>query len=137
MSEKELDRAKLRKIAEAATPGPWDPGKSEKGDSPAMVYCDDATGQRVADCTGRFLFFTQEQMKRNAAHIAAFDPPTVLALIDKVSDAQTRIAELEDATGEAYQAVGALADELGLFEDERFQKILDLLAYGKGGPPET
>ena len=41
------------------------------------------------------------------------------------------IVKLEDRLGEAYQAVGSLADELGLFEDERFQKILDLLSGGK------
>jgi hypothetical protein len=51
------------------TPGPWEAGNEAKGEDPRMVYCNDATGQRVADCTGIYLFHTDEVMRANAAFI--------------------------------------------------------------------
>ena len=76
----------LRKIAEAATPGPW---RRE----PVKGYCDDnvltdapnyqtkPNGNYVAS-TGLAGGHSKQNFQNDAAHIAAFDPPTVLALID-------------------------------------------------------
>ena len=61
------------------TPGPWMIGDESRGDDPRMVYCDDATGQRVADCTGKYLFHSQEMMRANARLIAA--APDMLAAL--------------------------------------------------------
>lgn len=56
----------LRALAEAATPGPWQ----------------DANGYVIAD--GRVLTLTPN----NRAYIAAVDPQTVLALIDRAKRAE-------------------------------------------------
>lgn len=54
----------------AFTPGPWEVGDAARGDDPRMVYCNDATGQRVADCSGEFLFHSRETMEANARLVA-------------------------------------------------------------------
>ena len=84
MSDLDLDA--LEKIAKAATPGPW---RRE----PVKGYCDDnvltdapnyqtkPNGNYVAS-TGLAGGHSKQNFQNDAAHIAAFDPPTVLALID-------------------------------------------------------
>tara|TARA_R110000796_G_C14362341_1_gene412958 strand:- start:3 stop:290 length:288 start_codon:yes stop_codon:yes gene_type:complete len=66
--------------AEAATPGPW----VYDGARSVLVpeeYRDPTTGRRDG-----------VHWKPNAAHIAAFDPPTVLALIAEVRRLQAELA---------------------------------------------
>ena len=80
----ELDLNKLREIAEAATPGPWEAGMTTFGDPR-----DGATHAcvRVADAHWTDHLVVSEgcaEADRNMAHIATFDPPTVLALIDEL-----------------------------------------------------
>jgi len=53
------------------TPGPWECGDEIKGESPLMVYCNDATGQRIADCTNDLTFHSREEKRANACLIAA------------------------------------------------------------------
>lgn len=53
----------------AHTELPWEAGSQATLSDPRMVYCNDATGQRVADCTGEYLFHTDEVMRANAAFI--------------------------------------------------------------------
>jgi hypothetical protein len=78
-----LDLEALRKIAEAATPGPWSVWLH---DDPRLRFVSDGQGN-IADEVG----------PDDAAHIAAFDPQTVIALLDGL-DAVTveRDAALEN-----------------------------------------
>jgi hypothetical protein len=59
-----------------------------------MVYCNDATGQRVADCTGEYLFHTDETMRANARLIAAA-PELLTQLVGAVALAEHIIASLD------------------------------------------
>ena len=88
----DLDLTKLREIAEAATPGPWNletqrvdthyiHGFSDEQDVDISVQCD------VAD----------------AAHIATFDPPTVLALIAENNRMRGEVERLRASLNEARQ----------------------------------
>lgn len=71
-SRSELDVVELRRIAEAATPGPWGADCCRAAN---MVY---ANGGHIGvDAT-----------EVDAQHIAAFDPPTVLALLDRLERAE-------------------------------------------------
>lgn len=60
--------ALMRKRAEAATPGPWDV------DEIGAVWTQEADGQPV--------LIAKRATDEDAAHIAAADPPTMLALAD-------------------------------------------------------
>lgn len=86
--------AKLREIAEAATPGPWI--------SPWHLECENAeeygfyaaNGEKVV---GLFWFdgYHLECSEENARHIATFDPPTVLALLDEIERLRRAVEQVE------------------------------------------
>jgi len=85
-----IDAAKiveLKRIAEAATPGPWSVHEHDvwcdKNDEPNAPLFRPATEYRR---WGRDI--RPDQHGRNAAHIVAFDPPTVLALLDALDEAR-------------------------------------------------
>lgn len=74
------DLAKLREVAEGATPGEWwadfvevryDDGHHCPDSDPGSVL----VASHVDD---------EDQGERNATHIATFDPPTVLRLLDRL-----------------------------------------------------
>jgi hypothetical protein len=72
--------AKLREVAEAATPGPW------YAEHHGPVSCIDAAPRypdpSASDPVG------EVATEADATHVATFDPPTVLALIDVVALAE-------------------------------------------------
>ena len=74
----------LEAIARAATPGPWQHlpygGQNQNGDY---------SGGSIFDADGDYLL--SEVSDAAGAHIATFDPPTVLALIAKLREAETVI----------------------------------------------
>lgn len=84
----ELER--MRRVAEGATPGPWETYESihaetfvcEEGRSMFGVVSQPATGR-------------EDYGRANAEHIATFDPPTVLALIDRLEAAEARAERVE------------------------------------------
>src|SRR5690606_9694420 len=65
----------LRRIAEAATPGPW-------GMNPENGLVDEAA--TLTPVCGMVWVRTEEQTLANAMHIASFDPSTVLVLLDEI-----------------------------------------------------
>lgn len=67
----------LRKVAEAATPGPWE-----------LDGSDIAAGDY-------WVAYSADTSVTDAAHIAAFDPPTVLALLDEVAALRATVADNE------------------------------------------
>lgn len=91
----ELDPKELRKVAEAATPGPWEAKQTpihtpsgEGGDY--YVAC--PSGIDVASMVGS----SYEQEEPDALHIATFDPPTVLALIERVQAAEAKLERVRE-----------------------------------------
>lgn len=93
----------LRKIAEAATPGPWtvmdvnDPGE---GVNFIDVHQDgkswEVVSRRLPDRHD-----DRDQMSADATHIATFDPPAVLALLSRLEQAEqaaARVRELHPIT---------------------------------------
>ncbi|MDF1603379.1 ead/Ea22-like family protein [Nocardioides sp. YIM 152315] len=93
-----IDRAELRRVAEAATPGVWvawgnsiayDTGHCGGGG------CDVGYGHEPGCSLDRL----GEASEPDAAHIAAFDPPTVLALLDALDAAEDKYAGLREAVG--------------------------------------
>lgn len=107
----------LEAIARAATPGTWEAGDVWVYSDP--VYPDD---RRLSNVLG--MKFEDEERAdaeharglRNAAHIATFDPPTVLALITRLREAERHNVQLlrEAVKREARvrRAEGAIAEAL-------------------------
>lgn len=83
----DLNLNELRKVAEAATPGPWE--VADEGYDERYVY-DSASGQMcwTPDLPGHWSL-------ADATHIATFDPPTVLALLDRVAELEAKVARVE------------------------------------------
>ncbi len=75
--------AELKRIAEAASPGPW-----RYCDHGEMIFArDNIIGDAlIADIRGFGSQGTDHEipMKANGEHIAAFDPPTVLSLLAEI-----------------------------------------------------
>lgn len=103
MSTPPLDLTALRKVAESATPGPWEAKQGAVAPGKKVV------GPRESNDLGRGPIvlmqpiFWDKRSAANAAHIAAFDPPTVLALLDRVEAAEATIERVEDL---AYTLLG-------------------------------
>jgi hypothetical protein len=91
-----LDRDGLRRIAEAATEGPWRVESRINANVVGNTETIASGSTPIADCWGR----PQSWREPDARHIAAFDPPTALALLD-TADAHDRLVA----------ALRALADE--------------------------
>lgn len=84
-----LDLAALRVIAEVATEGPWRIYTvTDSGGRSAAVETAWAHDEQGEDTE----LVTDWCSPEDAAHIAAFDPPTVLALIARAEAAEAQIA---------------------------------------------
>ena len=115
----DLDLAELRRIAEAATPGPWG----------AVIA---KYGSEVGEYTGAHIpgvaevFITEHDGDRppleesDAEHIAAFDPPTALALIDRI--------EALEAERDGYRALSRNHNADAVAQRERAERAEARLA---------
>lgn len=94
----------IAKAMEGVThaPGPW---VSED----AAVYCDDVTGQRVADCKGEYLFWSKEKIRANADYIAACSPDRMREVLDlaRQAEAMKRVIKEMQERYENWMPVGA------------------------------
>ena len=102
-----LDLDALEAVARAATPGPWTYKPTILGlPNTTVMAGDDQLGYI---CVGHFL-------APNATHIAAFDPPTVLALITRIREAERHnvqlLREAVKREGRVRRAEGAIAEAL-------------------------
>lgn len=80
----DLNLDSLAAVAEASTPGPWQVLDSIHGDPIVhQVGRGFLSGGGVATA-----FHNEDYGRADAAHIATFDPPTVLALIAEACDAR-------------------------------------------------
>ena len=91
------DLATLRVRALDATPGPWVEHVlgSEGYD---VRTAENLPGRLRRARIARFGYETWEADRANAEYVAAFDPPTVLALLDLVADLQSRLACVAEAS---------------------------------------
>ena len=85
----ELDLTKLREIAEAATDGPWNLHtlRTDETHDIRGSIDDEANIVIYAECEDA-----------DAHHIATFDPPTVLALIDELERLRETLATVKAIT---------------------------------------
>lgn len=105
-----LDLDALERVAQAATPGPWIThemdsifvGNQADGRTSGLWEIVHMSGGALGDLTDD----SAAQHRADAAHIAAFDPPTVLALIEKIRDAAAHDAEVRrQALGPVWAAL--------------------------------
>lgn len=104
MTDPQLDREALRALAEAATPGPWAAtghcgsysGRADRGYDKTWTYhiLQANTGRRL----DYFAVNTDPAEPKpappsNCAFIAAADPSTVLALLARLDEAETLLAD--------------------------------------------
>ena len=99
----------LEAVARAATPGPWE--------AEPYLYTADDDRVRVTSPSDGPLFNLAEGVEPvNASHIAAFDPPTVLALITRIREAERHnvqlLREAVKREGRVRRAEGAIAEAL-------------------------
>ena len=98
------DLSKLRELAENATPGEWEAGDAWVYTDP--IYPDD---RRLSDVLG-MKFADEERAEaeharglRNAEFIAAANPATVLALLDRLEAAERERAKWERSAWNTLQ----------------------------------
>ena len=85
-----IDPTELRRLAEAATPGPWTVYMGDRVcsyDVYDIAICEDASLMDDDD------ELTSIQCDSNAAYIAAMHPQTTLALLDRLARAETLAAD--------------------------------------------
>ncbi|WP_102158710.1 ead/Ea22-like family protein [Zhihengliuella halotolerans] len=123
----ELDLTALREIASAATEGPWGwTGDDPLGGPQLMTVKRVKRGNRRRPAREEFsgepvLDAWASQVggivvsKEDATHIAAFDPPTTLALINRLEDAEEAVARARDL----HRSMPVYDDECGDMECER------------------
>jgi len=95
------DTAELRKLAEAATPGPWEATDGVVWiDTREQVCCGLCCGRGYQECCGEpDVIGGQEKVADanapDAAFIAAFNPQTAIALLDALTATDAEIAALK------------------------------------------
>lgn len=100
----DLNLDSLTAVAEAATPGPWfthdEHGRDFTDEAWSYIAVITQSGDEIA-ATAYPGDRDNGDANANAAHIATFSPPTVLALIAEARDAQRLRAELASLRGES------------------------------------
>lgn len=121
----EIDVAKLRSLAEGATPGPWeaveDSNEHLAGCPPTMEWLVSATDPGE-DFYEEIIDWGNRGRGEDAQYIAAANPATILALLDRLEQAEAEvehwtegwiIARLTNAEA-AIERVRALAERNGV-----------------------
>lgn len=107
------DLAYLRTIAKEATQGVWEYEEAGSSRCSEPSCCSDYWDERVWG--GGFVLLESHLLDpENAQHIAAFDPPTVLAMMDEIEELRTWKADALIAMTDIQklgQAAGALPGE--------------------------
>lgn len=122
------DLTNLRKIAEQATPGPWEAKQTpihtpsgEGGD----YYVSCPTGIDVASAVGS----SYEQEEPDALHIATFDPPTVLGLLTRLEQVEAAVARVREVCeSDGYE----VSNEFGTWDAVAVENIIDALDGEQG-----
>jgi hypothetical protein len=117
----ELDR--MEAVAKAAMAGPWQNGIDDfQG---VVAPHNDGLGNVVCLPPLKRMCSSLEAWDANAAHIATFDPPTVLAMIAQLRAQQSALEATEGALGECadklvgdYGPVDGADHDVRLWSDE-------------------
>ncbi len=101
-------RDELRRLAEAATPGPWDTDTHRDDDGREVPMLMQAYGinGHIAYGTG---FGDGEQERINFGYLNAADPQTVLELLDELEAAEAQAGTLAEHTYRSARARDAAA----------------------------
>ena len=93
----DVNKAQLRRLAEAATPGQWvtEDEDFSLGGNVIGVYVAHQDGGRIGQAFANCLVPTDAKCRANAAFMAAANPAAVLSLLDELEGAHKRISELE------------------------------------------
>ena len=94
-----MDDEDLKRVAEDATPGPWQNGIDDLEGIVAPYQ--PGLGNVICIPPEPCMYSSRDNWDANATFIATFDPPTILALLNRLSTAATRERELVDAIAEA------------------------------------
>lgn len=91
-----VNKAELRRLAEAATPGQWvtEDEDISIGGNVIGVYVAHEDGGRIGQAFANCLVPTDEKCRANAAFIAAANPAVVLSLLDECEKAESERARL-------------------------------------------
>lgn len=122
------DLAELRKVAEAATPGPWwDKGNEYSAGAPH--YGD--FGWCVPGCPAGE---TEDsaQGRADATYIATADPTTVLALLDRIAELEAKLEDLRQAAEVVVLDAGD--DATGPEPDPNLAELAYCVAALSGSP---
>ena len=129
------DLAELRRLAEAATPGPWEAFGAVDGRRGERWLGVTTDMRAIESARAGDVFAAQNCTRQDALFIAAANPATVLALLDD-ADERDRLARLLDEprrSGCAVEIAGvriAPCDERGQTADMRERDTLaDRLAH--------
>ncbi|HGE2263602.1 TPA: ead/Ea22-like family protein [Pseudomonas aeruginosa] len=83
------DHAELRRVAEAATPGPWSCNRHWAiVGGPILEFTNGAAQQQIAMACGQS-WMRDDELRNNAEFIAAANPKTILALLDEIDGMKT------------------------------------------------
>ncbi|HCE6793184.1 ead/Ea22-like family protein [Pseudomonas aeruginosa] len=78
------DHAELRRLAKAATPGPWSCNRHWAiVGGPTLEFTNGAAQQQIAMACWQS-WMREEELRNNAAFMAAANPKTILALLDEI-----------------------------------------------------
>ncbi|HFL2728909.1 TPA: ead/Ea22-like family protein [Pseudomonas aeruginosa] len=88
------DHAELRRVAKAATPGPWSCNRHWAiVGGPTLEFTNGAAQQQIAMACWQS-WMHEEELRNNAEFIAANNPKTVLALLDEIDRLKAENDEL-------------------------------------------
>ncbi|QPP24949.1 hypothetical protein I5102_003442 [Pseudomonas aeruginosa] len=91
------DHAELRRRAKAATPGPWSCNRHWAiVGGPTLEFTNGAAQQQIAMACWQS-WMHEEELRNNAAFMAAANPKTVLALLDEIDGLRSRL-EIDERT---------------------------------------
>lgn len=113
-----IDVNHLRAVAEAAGSGSWemyDPNEGTWPPRPLWSVANDAYHHppvAADDPWPAFNAYLETGLKEDAVHIATFDPPTVLQLLDRLEAAESMrcVSEHDADDADAHRACGPARD---------------------------
>ena len=104
------DLAKLKELAEAATPGMW-----------RQVFDDQCEVDTVRSVDGDFVL-ADDLLARDAAFIAAANPATILALISRLEEAEGQLLDRTDKAT-AWDAVAEKNERIATLTAQRDEAV--------------
>lgn len=95
-----LDLDAIERVAQAATPGPWERGGGKGGGCELHVYGDEFAGAAICGMDKQLNFTSRERRIQNLDFIAAANPAVVLELVRRLRAAEENSIQNSAPTGE-------------------------------------